>query len=139
MANTKQHSIRHDLHREIAGTIGLLTDEQDFTAMRRYRTFQFEDHESYLRQVESLPGLAHMKAATLPSHSSTPRSTPSSAPRAASTPTPRPVAPASPPNSPPLAPPSSMRDSPSPNSSLNSLTTLSARPLGSMRPPFFPA
>ncbi|WP_326758913.1 hypothetical protein OHU07_31335 [Streptomyces phaeochromogenes] len=54
MANTKQHSIRHDLHREIAGTIGLLTDEQDFTAMRRYRTFQFEDHESYLRQVESL-------------------------------------------------------------------------------------
>ncbi|MGA5506895.1 hypothetical protein [Streptomyces umbrinus] len=54
MAYTKQHSIRHDLHREIAGTIGLLTDEQDFTAMRRYRTFHFDDHESYLRQVESL-------------------------------------------------------------------------------------
>ncbi|MEV4033730.1 hypothetical protein [Streptomyces umbrinus] len=54
MAYTKQHSTRLDLHREIAGTIGLLTDEQDFTAMRRYRTFHFDDHESYLRQVESL-------------------------------------------------------------------------------------
>jgi hypothetical protein len=53
MADTKQHSIQHDLHREIAGTIGLLTDEQDFAAMRRYRTFPFDDHESYLRQVEA--------------------------------------------------------------------------------------
>lgn len=54
MANTKQHSMRRVLRREIAGTIGLLTDEQDFTAMRRYRTFPFDDHESYLQQVEAL-------------------------------------------------------------------------------------
>ncbi|MEV0220690.1 hypothetical protein [Streptomyces sp. NPDC050704] len=54
MAYTKQHSMRRVLHREIAGTIGLLTDEQDFTAMRRYRTFPFDDHESYLRQVEDM-------------------------------------------------------------------------------------
>ncbi|WP_328879183.1 hypothetical protein [Streptomyces sp. NBC_00299] len=54
MAETKQHSRRRALRREIAGTIGLLTDEQDFTAMRRYRTFVFDDYEPYLRQVEAL-------------------------------------------------------------------------------------
>ncbi|MFC4463992.1 hypothetical protein ACFPH6_05345 [Streptomyces xiangluensis] len=54
MAYTKQHSMRRVLRREIAGTIGLLTDEQDFAAMRRYRTFPFDDHESYLRHVEDL-------------------------------------------------------------------------------------
>jgi len=32
------------MRREIAGTIGLLTDEHDFTAMQRYRTFPFEDY-----------------------------------------------------------------------------------------------
>lgn len=42
------------LRREIAGTIGLLTDEHDFRAMRRYRTFTFDDHATYLRQVEDL-------------------------------------------------------------------------------------
>jgi hypothetical protein len=46
--------MRRVLRREIAGTIGLLTDEQDFRAMRRYRTFAFEDHTTYLRQVEAL-------------------------------------------------------------------------------------
>ncbi|MBK6016662.1 hypothetical protein [Streptomyces sp. MBT53] len=54
MTDTKQHSMRRALRREIAGTIGLLTDEQDFTAMRRYRTFVFDEYESYLRQVEAL-------------------------------------------------------------------------------------
>jgi hypothetical protein len=54
MPYTKQHSMRRVLRREVAGTIGLLTDEQDFTAMRRYRTFTFDDHETYLRQVEAL-------------------------------------------------------------------------------------
>lgn len=54
MAYTKQHSMRRVLCREIAGTIGLLTDEQDFTAIRRYRTFPFDDHESYLQHVEAL-------------------------------------------------------------------------------------
>ncbi|WP_428956068.1 hypothetical protein [Streptomyces sp. cg35] len=45
---------RHILRREIAGTIGLLADEQDFTEMRRYRSFVFDDHKAYLRQVEAL-------------------------------------------------------------------------------------
>jgi len=54
MADTTQHSMRQPLRREVAVTIGLLTDEQDFTAMRRYRTFVFDEYESYLRQVEAL-------------------------------------------------------------------------------------
>ncbi|WP_328497650.1 hypothetical protein OHS59_36790 [Streptomyces sp. NBC_00414] len=55
MAHTQHQTMRRVLRREIAGTIGLLTDEQDFTAMRRrYRTFAFDDHASYLRQVETL-------------------------------------------------------------------------------------
>ncbi|MFJ4714862.1 hypothetical protein [Streptomyces sp. NPDC088785] len=57
MANT-QHgrttTSRQLLRREVAGTIGLLADEQDFTAMRRYRSFTFRDHQTYLRQVEGL-------------------------------------------------------------------------------------
>ncbi|MFI1210588.1 hypothetical protein ACH4UV_23625 [Streptomyces sp. NPDC020802] len=55
MAHTQHRTMRRVLRREIAGTIGLLTDEQDFTAMRRrYRTFAFDDHTSYLQQVETL-------------------------------------------------------------------------------------
>ncbi|WP_328693946.1 hypothetical protein OHA74_46415 [Streptomyces phaeochromogenes] len=55
MAHTQHQTMRRVLRREIAGTIGLLTDEQDFTAMRRrYRTFTFDSHASYLQQVESL-------------------------------------------------------------------------------------
>ncbi|MFI9615418.1 hypothetical protein ACIHCM_27700 [Streptomyces sp. NPDC052023] len=54
MAHTDHTTMRSVLHREIAGTIGLLTDEYDFRAMRRYRSFQFEDHETYLEQVEAL-------------------------------------------------------------------------------------
>jgi hypothetical protein len=55
MAHTQHQTMRRVLRREIAGTIGLLTDEQDFTAMRRrYRTFTFDNHASYLQQVESL-------------------------------------------------------------------------------------
>ncbi|MFD8716909.1 hypothetical protein ACFV2H_02465 [Streptomyces sp. NPDC059629] len=50
MASAEHDSIRQ----EIAGTIGLLTDEHDFTAMRRYRTFPFDDYESYLWEVESV-------------------------------------------------------------------------------------
>ncbi|MFI7385883.1 hypothetical protein [Streptomyces sp. NPDC049813] len=45
---------RHILRREIAGTIGLLADEHDFTQMRRYRSFTFDDHTAYLRQVEAV-------------------------------------------------------------------------------------
>ncbi|WP_217239522.1 hypothetical protein [Streptomyces sp. AC555_RSS877] len=54
MAHTDHQTMRRVLRREIAGTIGLLTDEHDFRAMRRYRSFTFDDHRTYLRQVEDL-------------------------------------------------------------------------------------
>ena len=54
MANTDEQTIRHVLRHEIAGTLGLLTDEHDFRAMRRYRSFTFDDHTTYLRQAEEL-------------------------------------------------------------------------------------
>ncbi|ATL26139.1 hypothetical protein [Streptomyces formicae] len=54
MAHTRPDTMRRALRREVAGTIGLLADEEDFAAMRRYRTFTFDDHESYLKQVEGL-------------------------------------------------------------------------------------
>ncbi|MFL4946845.1 hypothetical protein ACJ6WE_05635 [Streptomyces sp. MMS24-I31] len=54
MAHTDHRTMRRVLHREIAGTIGLLTDEHDFRAMRRYRSFAFADHTTYLAQVEAL-------------------------------------------------------------------------------------
>ncbi|MFD4763941.1 hypothetical protein ACFWOJ_35440 [Streptomyces sp. NPDC058439] len=47
-------SMRRTLRREAPSTIGLLADEQDFAAMRRYRTFTFDDHTIYLQQVEGL-------------------------------------------------------------------------------------
>ncbi|WP_030953545.1 hypothetical protein [Streptomyces sp. NRRL S-481] len=54
MAHTDSRTTRRVLHREIAGTIGLLTDEHDFRAMRRYRSFTFGDHAAYLKHVEGL-------------------------------------------------------------------------------------
>ena len=54
MAHTDHQTMRRVLRREIAGTIGLLTDEHDFRAMRRYRSFAFDDHKNYLQQVEAL-------------------------------------------------------------------------------------
>lgn len=54
MAHTDHQTMRRVLRREIAGTIGLLTDEHDFRAMRRYRSFTFADHTTYLKQVEDL-------------------------------------------------------------------------------------
>lgn len=54
MAHTDHQTLRRVLRREIAGTIGVLTDEHDFRAMRRYRTFAFDDHALYLQQVEDL-------------------------------------------------------------------------------------
>ncbi|MER5755827.1 hypothetical protein [Streptomyces sp. NPDC002088] len=54
MAHTEDQTMRRVLRREIAGTIGLLTDEHDFRAMRRYRSFTFDDHTTYLKQVEAL-------------------------------------------------------------------------------------
>ncbi|MFF4569814.1 hypothetical protein [Streptomyces sp. NPDC001410] len=54
MAHTDHQTMRRVLRREIAGTIGLLTDDHDFHAMRRYRSFAFDDHTIYLQQVEAL-------------------------------------------------------------------------------------
>lgn len=54
MAHTDHLTMRRVLRREIAGTIGLLTDEQDFLVMRQYRSFTFADHTTYLRQMEAL-------------------------------------------------------------------------------------
>ncbi|GGV60573.1 hypothetical protein GCM10010277_65000 [Streptomyces longisporoflavus] len=54
MASAPHTTMRRALRREVAGTIGLLADEDDFAAMRRYRTFTFDDHETYLRQAEGL-------------------------------------------------------------------------------------
>ncbi|GAA2276058.1 hypothetical protein GCM10010234_09780 [Streptomyces hawaiiensis] len=54
MTHTDNRTKRRVLHREIAGTIGLLADDHDFRAMRRYRSFTFDDHATYLKHVESL-------------------------------------------------------------------------------------
>ncbi|MFG2647374.1 hypothetical protein [Streptomyces sp. NPDC048436] len=54
MTRTPHTTMRRALRREVAGTIGLLADEVDFAAMRRYRTFTFDDHKTYLRQAEGL-------------------------------------------------------------------------------------
>ncbi|MEV8395253.1 MULTISPECIES: hypothetical protein [unclassified Streptomyces] len=45
---------RRGLRREVPSTVGLLADERDFTAMRRYRTFTFDDHAAYLRGIDGL-------------------------------------------------------------------------------------
>lgn len=45
---------RRALRREVPCTVGLLADEQDFAAMRRYRSFTFADHRRYLRQIDGL-------------------------------------------------------------------------------------
>ncbi|MEZ7159589.1 hypothetical protein ACBR38_31700 [Streptomyces sp. MAD19A] len=54
MANTDHRTLRRVLRREIVGTIGVLTDEHDFRAMRRYDTFVFDDHTTYLKHVEAV-------------------------------------------------------------------------------------
>ncbi|MFF7452218.1 MULTISPECIES: hypothetical protein [unclassified Streptomyces] len=42
------------MRREVAGILGLLTDERGFCAMRHYRTFVFADFATYLTAVEDL-------------------------------------------------------------------------------------
>ncbi|MGW7577956.1 hypothetical protein [Streptomyces sp. NPDC054765] len=58
MTSTSRHTdpstARRALRREIPSSAAVLADEQDFTAMRRYPTFPFDDHRSYLRQMETL-------------------------------------------------------------------------------------
>jgi hypothetical protein len=46
--------MRRTLRREVPSTVGLLADEQDFTTMRQYRTFAFDDHATYLHEAEAL-------------------------------------------------------------------------------------
>ncbi|MFI9825258.1 hypothetical protein ACIHFC_33195 [Streptomyces sp. NPDC052013] len=53
-ARTDHQTTRRLLRREISGTIGLLTDEHDFRAMRHYRSFAFDDYAAYLAEVEDL-------------------------------------------------------------------------------------
>ncbi|MFF8837958.1 hypothetical protein [Streptomyces sp. NPDC015130] len=52
-ATTTTH-LRRALRREVPSTVGLLADAQDFAAMRRYSTFAFDDHTTYLQQIEAL-------------------------------------------------------------------------------------
>ncbi|MFC0849558.1 hypothetical protein ACFH04_38440 [Streptomyces noboritoensis] len=47
-------AMRRTLRRETPNTVGLLADAYDFEAMTRYRTFAFDDHTAYLRQVDGL-------------------------------------------------------------------------------------
>ncbi|MGV9342156.1 hypothetical protein [Streptomyces sp. NPDC003688] len=54
MTHTDQRTQRRALHREIAGTVGLLTDAHDFHTMRGYATFPFDDHPSYLQNLEAV-------------------------------------------------------------------------------------
>lgn len=54
MAYTDHRTLRRVLRREIVGTIGLLTDEHDFRVMRRYDSFVFDDHTTYLKHVEAV-------------------------------------------------------------------------------------
>ncbi|MCP3759837.1 hypothetical protein [Streptomyces sp. TBY4] len=45
---------RRTLRREVPSTVGLLADAGDFAAMRRYRSFAFDDHRDYLDHVDRL-------------------------------------------------------------------------------------
>ena len=53
-ARADLRTLRRVLRREVAGTIGLLTDEHDFRAMRHYRSFAFDDYATYRAAVEDL-------------------------------------------------------------------------------------
>ncbi|MEV0373772.1 hypothetical protein AB0I10_28875 [Streptomyces sp. NPDC050636] len=47
-------AVRRKLRREVPSTAAVLADERDFAAMRRYRTFPFDDHAGYLQQMETV-------------------------------------------------------------------------------------
>ncbi|MFF4604667.1 hypothetical protein ACFY12_18300 [Streptomyces sp. NPDC001339] len=53
-ARSSGSAARRALRREIPSAAAVLADERDFSAMRRYRTFPFDDHNSYLQQMETL-------------------------------------------------------------------------------------
>lgn len=54
MAHTRsrKRSRRRTLHREAPSIVAVLTDESHFARMRGYCSFAFDDHGSYLRQLE---------------------------------------------------------------------------------------
>ncbi|MEU7137390.1 hypothetical protein [Streptomyces sp. NPDC046261] len=43
---------RRRLRNETPSTVAVLADERDFAAMRRYGSFHFDDHDTYLRHME---------------------------------------------------------------------------------------
>lgn len=45
---------RRALRREVPSTVALLAADGDFTAMRGYRSFAFDDHADYLRQMHAV-------------------------------------------------------------------------------------
>ncbi|MEU5403766.1 hypothetical protein ABZ348_31295 [Streptomyces sp. NPDC005963] len=47
-------SPRRALRQEAVTTIGVIADDVDFRAMRRYPTFVFDDHPEYLRHLQAL-------------------------------------------------------------------------------------
>jgi hypothetical protein len=49
-----KHTLQDALRLELAGTIGLLTDEHDFQTMCRYRSFAFDDYATYMQGIEEL-------------------------------------------------------------------------------------
>ncbi|GAB7035023.1 hypothetical protein AB0G35_15130 [Streptomyces sp. NPDC021749] len=51
---TGPSAARRSLRREIPSAAAVLADERDFTAMRRYASFPFDDHAGYLHQMEIL-------------------------------------------------------------------------------------
>lgn len=56
MAHTRgrKRSRRRSLRREAPSIVPVLADEAHFARMRTYRSFAFDDHRSYLRQLEGL-------------------------------------------------------------------------------------
>ncbi len=85
---TGSTTLRRALRREVPSTVGLLADAHDFAAMRRYRSFTFDDHTTYLSRDRAPPAdprhqrRPHHRRPLRPA-----RTTPPTAPRRASTPT----------------------------------------------------
>jgi hypothetical protein len=47
-------TMRRALRREVPSTVGLLADQEDFAAMRRYGSFTFDDHPTYLHHLDAV-------------------------------------------------------------------------------------
>ncbi|WP_245641162.1 hypothetical protein [Streptomyces megasporus] len=53
-ARTRSITARRALRREAPSTVAVVADPAGFAAMRRYTTFAFDNHRTYLRQTEGL-------------------------------------------------------------------------------------